>query len=93
MQYLIRQSFEWYCCKLEYILIFFLNILVWVNAMQCNVECRLPEKDVILKEPPPMSLPSEGARVGRAGGLAPPRTPLSRRNFFIIEIRKYKLQR
>ena len=40
-----------------------------------------------------MSLPSEGARVGRAGGLAPPRTPLSRRNFFIIEIRKYKLQR
>jgi len=26
--------------------------------MQCNVECRLPEEDVILKEPPPRSPPT-----------------------------------
>ena len=25
--------------------------------MQCNVECRLPEEDVILKEPPPLGCP------------------------------------
>ena len=31
--------------------------------MQCNVECRLPEEDVILKEPPLESPPSEGARI------------------------------
>ena len=42
LQYLIRQSFEWYCCESEYIS--FLNLLVWVSAMQCNVECRLAEE-------------------------------------------------
>ena len=52
MQYLIRQSFEGYCCESEYILILFLIFKFWVSAMQCNVECRLPEEDVILKDPP-----------------------------------------
>ena len=32
----------------------FLNHLVWVSVMQCNVKCRLPEEDAILKEPPPL---------------------------------------
>ena len=54
MQYLIRQSFEGYCCESEYMLFLFFNLLVWVSAMQCNVECRLLEgkwkEDVILKE-------------------------------------------
>ena len=41
--------------------------------MQYNVECRLPEEDVILKEPPSHdSPPSEGARLGGAGGLERP---------------------
>ena len=32
--------------------------------MQCNVECRLPEEDVILMEPPPEPvLPIDSGRV------------------------------
>ena len=27
--------------------------------MQCNVKCRLPEEDVILKEPPPYESPPQ----------------------------------
>ena len=72
MQYLIRQSFEWYCCESEDIWIFFLNILVWVSAMQCNVECRLPEKDVILKEPPPHESPLWGGTRREGRGACPP---------------------
>ena len=43
--------------------------LVWVSTMQSNVECRLHEEDVILKEPPLRG----GKLRGRVG---PPRTPL-----------------
>ena len=35
MQYLIRQSFEGYCCEIYFNS--FLNLLVWVSAMQCNL--------------------------------------------------------
>ena len=55
------------------ILILFLIFKFWVSAMQCNVECRLPEEDEILKDPPPhMSTPSEEARVGRGAGNGHP---------------------
>ena len=55
----------------------FLNLLVWASAMHMlNVECRLPEEDVILKDPPPMSPPLRGGTSRGGRGLAPPRTPL-----------------
>ena len=37
--------------------------------MQCNVECRLPEEDLISKDPPPMRTPPQR---GGAGGLSHP---------------------
>ena len=57
MQFLIRQSFAGYWCESEYILILFLILLGRVSAMQCKVECRLPEEDVLLKEPAPPRYP------------------------------------
>ena len=51
---------------------FFLNLLVWVSAMQCNVECKLPEEDVILKDPPP---PQRGHAYGGMGGSPPSYAP------------------
>jgi len=70
----------------------FLNLLVWVSAMQCNVECRLPEEDLILKDPPPhKSPPSERARVGGGGpwGSAPPL--LVRPWYSLLEIDSYQI--
>ena len=45
--------------------------------MQCNVECLLPEDDVISKEPP-MSPPLRGGTRKGVGARPPPRTPLTR---------------
>ena len=55
--------------------------------MQCNVDRKLPEEDVILKDPP---LPHESplqrnTRRGGDGGSAPPRTPLMHSSLTIID--------
>ena len=64
MQYLVRQSFEGYCCESEYILFLFLIFsLGECNAMQCNVEYRLPAawgRSNIKRTPTPMSPPVQG---------------------------------
>ena len=88
MQYLIRQSFKGYCCEIYSNS--FLNLLVWVSGMQCNVECRLSEEDVILKETPPThtSPPSEGARVGVGGSCLHSGGSLPRFKFLYVDLKK-----
>ena len=52
----------------------FLNLLVWVSAMQCIIEWRKGNASrwYIKRTPPPWLPPSGGARVGRgAGELGP----------------------
>ena len=79
---------------------FFLYLLVWVSAMQCNAICRMYDclrkgnaSNVLLKEPPPW----DPWRHAKGGGLGPPRTEHPMvisavfRNLLFINIFKYIL--
>ena len=73
MQYLISKKLWRVLLWIRIYINSFLNLLVWVSAMQCNVECRLHEEDVKLK-----NSPSEGALVGGTGGLPPSYAPVDK---------------